>query len=247
MSEAPSTSNGNNQRGSSKPSRGRSSGQRGRSGNNNSSNNNNNRRPSKSASSKDKDKASAAPAAAAATSEVQQTKDPSEQLAPVHVPDFEAQDETCFICAEPVHILALPPCSHKTCHVCFVRLKALYKKTTCTFCNQDFGNQPVVFTRDATKEFSDFVEPLGLSKLSISDPAQQPKPEGQEEDSSRGLHLLKGGKDDKLGVHFDEPELKHLTLALLSFNCPDPICTNICSGWKDLKLHAKRAHDRSLW
>ena len=43
--------------------------------------------------------------------------------------------ELCFICAEPVLLYSVPPCDHRTCHMCAVRLRALYKKEKCTFCN----------------------------------------------------------------------------------------------------------------
>lgn len=156
------------------------------------------------------------------------------------LPDFEPAetDEGCFICAEPVLIYALPSCGHKTCHVCFVRLRALYKKTSCTFCNQEFGNLPVVFTRDPAKQYADFAPLIGVQSLTLEEtnPATQ-----------QSVKLLKGGKDDKLGIHFDDPELHQLTLALLAFNCPDPGCKVDCKGWQDLKMHAKSAHQRSLW
>lgn len=40
----------------------------------------------------------------------------------------------CWICAEPVKYYSVPECNHRTCHVCSLRLRALYKKTDCTFC-----------------------------------------------------------------------------------------------------------------
>ena len=40
----------------------------------------------------------------------------------------------CWICAEPVKYYAISECGHQTCHVCSLRLRALYKKTECTFC-----------------------------------------------------------------------------------------------------------------
>lgn len=162
-------------------------------------------------------------------------------------PDFEPlSDEACFICAEPVAIFALPPCNHRTCHVCSVRLRALYKKTACTFCNQDTGALPVVFTRDPDKAYQDFVPLLGLDKLSLSDETEKETASGDDDDSTK-IQLLKGGKDDKLGIHFEEPQLRHFTLALLAFNCPDPGCKVVCKGWTDLKSHAKQSHDRCLW
>jgi hypothetical protein len=40
----------------------------------------------------------------------------------------------CFICAEPVKFWSLSKCNHRTCHVCALRLRALYKRMDCTFC-----------------------------------------------------------------------------------------------------------------
>lgn len=48
----------------------------------------------------------------------------------------QAGDETevCWICAEPVKYWSVSECNHRTCHVCALRLRALYKKLDCTFC-----------------------------------------------------------------------------------------------------------------
>lgn len=40
----------------------------------------------------------------------------------------------CWICAEPVKYYAVPECNHRTCHICALRLRALYKKQDCAFC-----------------------------------------------------------------------------------------------------------------
>lgn len=50
-------------------------------------------------------------------------------------PEAEADDGAlCWICAEPVKYWSLSECNHRTCHVCALRLRALYKKQECTFC-----------------------------------------------------------------------------------------------------------------
>ena len=46
--------------------------------------------------------------------------------------DFEA--EVCFICASPVLHNAIAPCNHRTCHICALRLRALYKTRACAHC-----------------------------------------------------------------------------------------------------------------
>lgn len=49
--------------------------------------------------------------------------------------DGDSDDQSsCYICAEPVKYWVLGTCSHRTCHVCSLRLRALYKKRECTFC-----------------------------------------------------------------------------------------------------------------
>lgn len=48
--------------------------------------------------------------------------------------DPTTSDDICFICAEPVKYYSLSVCNHRTCHVCALRLRALYKKDVCTFC-----------------------------------------------------------------------------------------------------------------
>jgi len=41
---------------------------------------------------------------------------------------------TCFICREPVKYYSISECNHRTCHVCALRLRALWKRQDCTFC-----------------------------------------------------------------------------------------------------------------
>lgn len=48
--------------------------------------------------------------------------------------DGEGDEAICFICAEPVKYYSVSLCNHRTCHVCALRLRALYKKLDCTFC-----------------------------------------------------------------------------------------------------------------
>lgn len=71
---------------------------------------------------------------------------PNDVVEPPVVPPTngaEAADdeEVCWICAEPVKYYAVSDCNHRTCHVCALRLRALYKKTDCTFCKV---NMPLI-------------------------------------------------------------------------------------------------------
>jgi len=49
-------------------------------------------------------------------------------------PSENGDIDICWICAEQVKYYAVSECNHRTCHVCALRLRALYKKMECTFC-----------------------------------------------------------------------------------------------------------------
>jgi hypothetical protein len=46
----------------------------------------------------------------------------------------EEEEELCFICTEPVATFAVADCNHRTCHICSLRLRALYKTRNCAYC-----------------------------------------------------------------------------------------------------------------
>lgn len=48
--------------------------------------------------------------------------------------DESVEAEVCFICASPVVHTSLAPCNHRTCHICALRLRALYKTRACAHC-----------------------------------------------------------------------------------------------------------------
>ncbi|OSX65392.1 hypothetical protein POSPLADRAFT_1134364 [Postia placenta MAD-698-R-SB12] len=83
-------------------------------------------------------------------------------------------DAVCWICAEPVKYYSLSECNHRTCHVCALRLRALYKKQECTFCKEP---QPsVLFTKSADTPWSLYTPdmiPYKDPKLSISFETQE--------------------------------------------------------------------------
>lgn len=76
------------------------------------------------------DSAPASAAAAASASSSSKNSDATQSASQ----DEAADGEICFICAEPIKFYSLAQCNHRTCHVCAVRLRALYKKRECTFC-----------------------------------------------------------------------------------------------------------------
>ncbi len=42
--------------------------------------------------------------------------------------------EVCFICASPVVHNSVAPCNHRTCHICALRMRALYESKDCPHC-----------------------------------------------------------------------------------------------------------------
>ncbi|KAN0062935.1 hypothetical protein ACQY0O_004756 [Thecaphora frezii] len=105
--------------------------------------------------------AAPAPPPAPASAHDNRATDDDDELPP--------EGEMCFICAEPVKLYSIAPCDHKTCHICAIRLRALYKKTECTFCKTDIDR--LIFTASATKGFGDFEPtdtPFKDAKLNIS-------------------------------------------------------------------------------
>ncbi|KAK0716614.1 hypothetical protein B0T21DRAFT_64654 [Apiosordaria backusii] len=71
-------------------------------------------------------------------------------------PDAEGDDnaETCFICANPITHFSVAPCNHTTCHICSLRLRALYKSKDCPHCRT--SSPYVIFTDDGTKRFEEY-------------------------------------------------------------------------------------------
>ncbi|KIY70361.1 hypothetical protein CYLTODRAFT_488161 [Cylindrobasidium torrendii FP15055 ss-10] len=83
-------------------------------------------------------------------------------------PTEELEDAVCWICAEPVKYYALSQCNHRTCHVCALRLRALYKKTECTFCKEP--QTMVVFTTSDIADYATYtaeITPFKDDKLAI--------------------------------------------------------------------------------
>lgn len=71
--------------------------------------------------------------------------------------DTSQDDGTCWICAEPVKYYSVSECNHRTCHVCGLRLRALWKRQECTFCKVR-----LCFTcRNKLELTNDFFTPIG--------------------------------------------------------------------------------------
>ncbi|KAL7753767.1 hypothetical protein RI367_000698 [Sorochytrium milnesiophthora] len=79
--------------------------------------------------------------------------------------DPASDDDVCLICTEPVQFYSVGSCNHRVCHVCSLRLRALYKSKLCPMCKTDL--EEVVFCADAEKPFDQY-EPL--NDLPFHDP-----------------------------------------------------------------------------
>ncbi|KAK9760936.1 hypothetical protein K7432_014552 [Basidiobolus ranarum] len=86
--------------------------------------------------------------------------------------DTETKDkkdvEQCFICTEPISCYAVGVCNHRTCHLCSLRLRALYKNPACGYCKTELTS--VVFTKDPNRTFESFnlrELPAGDEKTSV--------------------------------------------------------------------------------
>jgi E3 ubiquitin-protein ligase ZNF598 len=44
------------------------------------------------------------------------------------------EGDICFICASRIEHTSIAPCNHQTCHICSLRLRALYKNRACAHC-----------------------------------------------------------------------------------------------------------------
>lgn len=73
-------------------------------------------------------------------------------LAPQTDDDDDA--EVCFICASPVQHTAVAPCNHRTCHICSIRMRALYKTKACAHCRTESDH--VILTDDHEKSYESF-------------------------------------------------------------------------------------------
>ncbi|KAG5982507.1 hypothetical protein E4U55_001814 [Claviceps digitariae] len=62
--------------------------------------------------------------------------------------------EVCFICANPVAHHSIAPCNHATCHICGLRMRALYKTKDCAHCRTPAPF--VIFTDQADKRFDEY-------------------------------------------------------------------------------------------
>jgi hypothetical protein len=68
--------------------------------------------------------------------------------------DYDPDAEVCFICASPIQHTAVAPCNHRTCHICSIRMRALYKTKACAHCRAESDH--VILTDNAEKNYEEF-------------------------------------------------------------------------------------------
>ena len=66
----------------------------------------------------------------------------------------EVEAEVCFICASTITHQSVAPCNHRTCHICALRMRALYKTKACAHCRSEAPT--VIFTDEGEKRFEDY-------------------------------------------------------------------------------------------
>ncbi|KAJ1965727.1 hypothetical protein GGI12_000555 [Dipsacomyces acuminosporus] len=67
--------------------------------------------------------------------------------------DEDEDENICFICADPVKFYAVGPCDHRTCHLCSLRLRALFKSKACPYCKTEIDS--VIYTSDSEMSFAE--------------------------------------------------------------------------------------------
>ncbi|KAK6063284.1 E3 ubiquitin-protein ligase hel2 [Seiridium cupressi] len=128
--------------------------------------------------------------------------------------DVEA--EVCFICASPVIHQSVAPCNHRTCHICALRMRALYKNKECAHCRT--AAPYVIFTDDATKRFEDYsAEAPDISTT-----------------------------DENVGIRYNNEDIVGDTVLLLRYNCPNDECDFAGLGWPDLHRHVRSVHHKKM-
>ncbi|KXJ85912.1 hypothetical protein Micbo1qcDRAFT_190754 [Microdochium bolleyi] len=148
------------QTGGGRPPNARGRGGRGRGRGGNAGGNNNNNSRSGRGGSRSQPKGSSEDKKDSAATDVDPATLPK---APVTIPAAEGTEgeddveaEVCFICASPVIHQSVAPCNHRTCHICSLRMRALYKSKECAHCRTLAPF--VIFTDDGTKRYEDYAD-----------------------------------------------------------------------------------------
>lgn len=141
---------------------------------------------------------------------------PTTSLATADPADDDVEAEVCFICASPVIHQSVAPCNHRTCHICALRMRALYKNKECAHCRT--AAPYVIFTDDATKRFEDYSE--NAPDITTT--------------------------DENIGIRYSKEDIVGDTVLLLRYNCPDDECDFAGLSWPDLHRHVRSTHHKKM-
>lgn len=125
----------------------------------------------------------------------------------------------CPVCTENIEYAAIGDCDHALCHICNLRLRALYLNTNCALCKADQKSvvyQKVDSASSSIKQFSYF--------------------------DRKKLKALK-----RLKIYCANDDIYEEVQILLRSNCPDPDCdVSFQSGWRELKQHIRQIHKKFI-
>ncbi|RKF54964.1 E3 ubiquitin-protein ligase hel2 [Golovinomyces cichoracearum] len=127
--------------------------------------------------------------------------------------------ETCIICASEIIHESFGPCNHRTCHICSIRMRVLFKDKTCTLCRTPAPF--IIITDNRLKRFEEYSDDY-FKKLNFQ------------------------SIDDNIGLRFDSAKIREDTLWMLGYNCPDKECNTACLAWTHLHDHTRRAHGKKI-
>jgi hypothetical protein len=134
--------------------------------------------------------------------------------------DSTPEAHLCPVCTEVMQYAAYGECNHPLCHLCSLRLRALYDNNLCALCKTDLKS--VVYVSVAAASAEDF---QAFSTYDL-----------------RRLPMQK-----KLGIYCVEQTVLDEVVLLLRHNCPDSRCSESFKGWNDLKHHVKKQHQLMFW
>lgn len=146
----------------------------------------------------------------------------------------EIDDSVCFICANPVTYYSIGPCGHSTCHICSLRMRALYNTKACAHCRV---NHPL-FHRKIVLQLNYRLQTEAEYVIFAAD-------EEKKYDQYSDADFVQ--TDVNLGIKYTTEAINQDTLLLLRYNCPEPTCDVQCHGWKALHAHVRAAHNQYLW
>ncbi|KAJ3372920.1 hypothetical protein GGF31_001457 [Allomyces arbusculus] len=126
-------------------------------------------------------------------------------------------DNECWICTEEIVYSSLGKCNHRLCHVCVIRLRALYKDFNCPICKEPIDE--AVFTGNHNATFESF---LPLTQLPHHDETLKIWFDSREAYAA-SITLLR--------FHCPDPGCEYVQEA---------------GGWTALKTHVHKAHGQVL-